>query len=166
MSEQPAASLKAHFGSLEDPREGPALRHKLIDIVVIAICGVIGGADSWVEIEEFGKAKLSWWQQFLELPNGMPSHDTFGRVFRRLDPAQFQARFLAWVQAVFEVSEGQVLALDGKPLRRSHDTRLGRPRSIWSVPGRARIGWCWARSQWTTRRMRSQPCPRCWKCWR
>jgi hypothetical protein len=80
------ASIVKHFASLPDPRVERTKRHKLLDILVIALCGFICGVDNWVELQEFGKAKLKWFQTFLELPNGVPSHDTFGRVFRMLDP--------------------------------------------------------------------------------
>jgi len=97
----------------------------LLDLIVIAICAVICGADTWVDIELFGNAKLDWFHKFLDLPNGIPSHDTFGRVFARLDPEQFQLCFLHWVRAVFQVTQGQVVPIDGKTLRRSHDRNAG-----------------------------------------
>lgn len=114
------------FAELEDPRVNRTKLHKLLDIITIAICGVICGADGWTGIEKFGNAKLAWLQTFLELPNGIPSHDTFGRVFARLDPEGFQQCFLRWVQAVSEFTGGQVVAIDGKCLRRSHNQRLGK----------------------------------------
>jgi predicted transposase YbfD/YdcC len=126
MTEKPFGSIEAHFGELSDPRQGQNVQHKLLDIIVIAICGVICGADGWVEIENFGRQKESWLQQFLELPKGIPSHDTFGRVFARLDPEEFQGSFLEWVQALNELTQGQVIGVDGKHLRRSHDRRLGK----------------------------------------
>lgn len=92
---------------------------------MIAVCGVICGADGWVEIEEFGKAKAAWFHSWLALPNGIPSHDTFGRVFARLDPKQFEACFLNWVQSVSEEIRG-VIAVDGKTLRRSHNRAEGK----------------------------------------
>jgi predicted transposase YbfD/YdcC len=97
-----------------------------LDIVVIAICAIICGADDWVAVEMFGNAKQEWLSKFLELPNGIPSHDTFGRVFGALDPEQFQSCFLNWISAVSEITQGQVVALDGKTLRRSHDKTLGK----------------------------------------
>jgi predicted transposase YbfD/YdcC len=99
---------------------------------VIAICAVICGADDWTEMEAFGNAKLSWFQTFLALPNGIPSHDTFGRVLARLDPAQFEACFLRWIQALAELLPGDVVAVDGKELRRSLDTPAGKA-PIWLV---------------------------------
>ena len=84
-------SIMDHFGKLEDPRIERARRHELLDIIVITFCAVICGADNWVEIEEFGKARQEWFRRFLQLPNGIPSHDTFGRVFSLLDTEQFTA---------------------------------------------------------------------------
>ena len=86
LSLHPVSSFTAHFSSLEAPRADHTKLHELSDILVIAICGVICGADGWVSIEEFGNAKLDWLRSVLELPNGIPSHDTFGRVFARSDP--------------------------------------------------------------------------------
>ena len=92
-------SIVERFAALEDPRTGNAKRHELLDIIVIALCAVICGADNSVEIEEFGKAREEWFRRFLELPNGIPAHDTFGRVFALLDPEQFAACFTDWVRS-------------------------------------------------------------------
>ena len=81
--------IEQHFADLEDPRVDRTKLHKLIDILVIAICAVIAGADNWEDIEEFGKVREAWFKTILELSNGIPSHDTFNRVFARLDPEQF-----------------------------------------------------------------------------
>ncbi len=125
-------TLMACFAEVEDPRDGPAQLHKLEDILMIAICGVICGANDWVNIELFGQAKEEWLKTILELPNGIPSHDTFGRVFRSLDPEQFEQGFQNWVMSIQEVTEGEVIAIDGKKLRRSHDGLLGKD-AIWMV---------------------------------
>ncbi len=125
MEQNPAATITEHFSELKDPRRYNK-RHLLHDIIVIAICAAICGADDWVAVEDFGEAKRSWFEKFLELPHGIPSHDTFGDVFKVLDPEQFQKCFMQWVQAVNEVSEGQVIPIDGKQLRRSHDKTLGK----------------------------------------
>lgn len=114
-------SIREHFASLPEPRIDRQKRHDLIDIVSITICAVIAGAEAWTDVEAFGKAKEPWFRSFLELPNGIPSHDTFGRFFSLLDPQAFQKAFTQWVQAVNEVLKGQVIAVDGKCLRRSHD---------------------------------------------
>ncbi len=124
--DQPAGpSLRAHFAAMPDPRIERTKRHQLLDIITIAICAVLCGADSWVDVEVFGQAKLTWLRTFLALPNGIPSHDTFGRVFAALDPQQFEQCFLGWVQAVVCQTRGEVVALDGKTLRRSHDRGVG-----------------------------------------
>ena len=144
MDSSAVALLTDRFANLTDPRTGRAKRHKLIDVIVIAICAVICGADSWVDVEMFGKSKKTWLSRLLELPNGIPSHDTFGRVFARLDPAQFEACFTEWVRAVNEVIEGQVVAIDGKTVRRSHDRLAGKSAihmvSAWPSDNRLVLG--------------------------
>ena len=120
------SAISDHFGQLDDPRVERTKKHQLQDIVTIAICAVISGANTWVEVELFGKAKQTWLKTLLELANGIPSHDTFGRVFRRLDPQQWQDCFLSWVQAINKVTSGQIVPIDGKTLRRSHDKPLGK----------------------------------------
>ena len=115
-------SLLAHFSVLLDPRIEKKTRHNLIDIIALAISAVICGADEWTSIEEFGKAKEEWFRQFLELPSGIPSHDTFGRVFSLISPEQFQDCFISWTRAICKELKG-VVAIDGKTLRRSHDRR-------------------------------------------
>ena len=115
------ASLIEHFAVLEDPRAEHLIDHRLIEIIMIAICAVICSAETWTDVELFGNERLDWLRQFLKLKNGIPSHDTFGRVFARINAEQFQACFASWVQAVFQASKGQVIAVDGKQARRSHD---------------------------------------------
>jgi predicted transposase YbfD/YdcC len=119
-------TLQEHFASLEDPRVERTKHHQLLAIITIALCAVICGADTWVDVEEFGKAKRAWFETFLDLPNGIPSHDTFGRVFARLDPERFQACFLSWVRAINTVLPTQQIAIDGKTARRSHDRTAGK----------------------------------------
>jgi len=121
MSSEDNTGLISIFSRIEDPRIDRQRLHKLIDIIVIAICGVISGADTWVDIAHYGKEKKAFLEKFLELPNGIPSHDTFGRVFSLLDGEAFQACFFEWVGMVQEKTDGQVIAIDGKQLRRSHD---------------------------------------------
>ena len=137
-------SIMERFAILEDPRTGHAIRHELLDIIVITLCAVICGADNWVEIEEFGKAKADWFGKFLELPNGIPAHDTFRRVFGLLDPEQFAACFLDWVRSVSELSRGEVVAIDGKTLRGCHDRGQGRGAlhmvSAWATENRMALG--------------------------
>lgn len=125
-------SIGKYFAELEDPRIDRTKHHQLLDIIVIAICGVICGADSWVDIEMFGKSKLKWFRKFLELPHGIPSHDTFGRVFAQLKSQEFQECFSQWTKAVHEATEGEVIAIDGKTLRRSYDRMMGK-RAIHMV---------------------------------
>ena len=93
MKENQPGSIKSHFSNITDPRDLNK-RHKIIDIITIAICAVVCGADSWEHLEEFGHSKYDWLKDFLELPHGIPSHDTFGRVFARIDPVEFQQSFL------------------------------------------------------------------------
>ncbi len=121
MEMKPPVALLDHFASLPDPRMARHRWHKLSDIVVIAVCAVLCGAESYPAIEDFGYEREAWLKQFLELPEGIPSHDTFNRVLRLLDPVQFQACFLSWMRAVAEATAGEVVAIDGKALRRSFD---------------------------------------------
>ena len=108
------------FGQLEDPRMNRQKKHLLLDIVAITVCAVIAGADGWTDVAKFGKAKEPWLRGFLKLPNGIPSHDTFGRVFSLLDPQAFQEAFRDWVGAIQGRVQG-VVAVDGKTVRHSHD---------------------------------------------
>ena len=117
MGDKILPSIEQHFGDLTDPRVDRTKLHKLVDILVIALCAIIAGADNWEDIADFGQAKIDWFQTFLELPNGIPSHDTFNRVFARLD-RKFRSGFMGWIRAVSEVIGGQVIAIDGKVLRR------------------------------------------------
>ena len=139
MEEEKALDLATIFAAVEDPRIERTKLHRLVDILMIAVCGVICGAEGWVEIEEFGKAKEAWFGSWLALPNGIPSHDTFGRVFARIDPKQFEACFLHWVQSVSEEIKG-VMAVDGKTLRRSHNRADGKKAlhlvSAWASENR------------------------------
>lgn len=117
----PKITIIENFKDLKDPRVERTKRHKLIDIVTIAICAVICGADGWIGIETYGKAKQNWLKQFLELPNGIPSHDTFSRVFARIDPIEFQNCFLKWINSIKNITKGEVIAIDGKTLKHSYD---------------------------------------------
>jgi len=120
------ADLITHFSKLTDVRSPLGKRHKLVDIVVIAICGVICGADDWVMIEYFGNAKEEWFRSFLELPHGIPSHDTFGTVFALIDPKEFQKCFVDWVNEIAALTSGQIVAIDGKTVRGSHNRARGK----------------------------------------
>ena len=143
MNQPPNTALVEHFAELDDPRADNR-RHLLIDILVIAICAAICGADSWEDIELFGEAKKRWFRTFLELPHGIPSPDTFARVFGALDPEQFQEAFTRWVQDVSTLVTGEVIAIDGKTARRSYDRQGGKAAihmvSAWASDNRLVLG--------------------------
>lgn len=137
--EPSALSISQYFASVVDPRMDRTKAHPLLNIIIISLCAVICGADGWVEIEQFGRSKQAWLATFLDLTNGIPSHDTFGRVFARLDPSQFQQSFVDWVRAIQTV-QPNVIAIDGKTHRRSHDRRNGKTAlhlvSAWASENR------------------------------
>lgn len=132
MTTEKAATLIAYFENIDDPRRDEGKRHPLISVIVLALCAVICHADTWPEVEEFAQTKEEWFRQFLELPHGIPSHYTFRRVFLLLDPEQLQQAFLAWVEAVQEITGGDIIAIDGKTLRRAF-TRGGKKGAIHMV---------------------------------
>lgn len=119
-------SLITIFKDLPDPRIERSKRHNLIDVVVIAVVGTLCGADGWEEIEMIAKAKKKWLKRFLELPNGIPSHDTIRRLFMRISPGVFQQKFCEWMAGIAKLNEGEIVAIDGKTLRRSHDKSNGK----------------------------------------
>ena len=136
--------ITGSFGSLRDPRHSRTRIHKLIDILVITICAVICHADSWEEVEAYGRAKEAWLRTFLELEHGIPSHDTFNRVFARLDARQFEVCFINWVNTVVKITGGQVIAIDGKLPRGSRDGTIGRGAidivSAWATENQIVLG--------------------------
>ena len=144
MPRKKTASIVEHFAILVDPRIDRTKRHSLHDIIVIAICGMICGADDWVAIQEFGEAREDWFRTFLDLPSGIPSHDTFGRVFAALDPEAFSRCFAAWMRDVAELTDGEVVAIDGKTIRRSFDRASSRNAihivSAWAAENGVAIG--------------------------
>jgi len=125
------------FSDLPDPRRSQGQRHKLLEILFIALSAVLCGADEFTEMEEFGQSRESWLRQYLELPHGIPSHDTFGRVFALLQPAAFEESFLKWVKQMVELNPKEVVAIDGKTVRRSYDRR-GTSEAIHVVSAWAR----------------------------
>lgn len=116
-----ANSIQEHFGDLPDPRRAQGRRHRLSDMIVIAVTAVICCADSWSDVADFGNAKMKWFKTFLDLPHGVPCCDTFERVFARLDPEGFEKCFMRWTAALSESSSGKLVAIDGKRIRRSFD---------------------------------------------
>jgi predicted transposase YbfD/YdcC len=123
--QQPDLSITKFFRKLKDPRRAHRRRHHLQDIIVVALCAVIAGAQDWQQIVTFGRKRLDWLRGFLELANGIPSHDTFERVFDRLKPQAFQACFRDWVQAIRTAVRIKHIAIDGKTLRGSGSAKLG-----------------------------------------
>jgi predicted transposase YbfD/YdcC len=144
MEKRAVESILKYFGELEDPRTGNAKAHIFLEILIIAILAVICGADGWSDVELFGKNKKDWLKTFLELPKGIPSHDTFGRVFAKIKPEEFQKRFMEWVRAIEKLTAGQVIAVDGKKLRRSHDQEDGKEAiymvSAWATQNQLVLG--------------------------
>ena len=144
MSETTMASMEHHFQELEDPRAEKRVAHRLLDVLVIAICAVICGANSWPQVETFGQAKESWLRKFLPLTGGIPAHDTCWRIFRHLDAEQFESCFASWISAVSEISAGEIIAIDGKQCRRSHDREIGQDAitlvSAWATANRLTLG--------------------------
>jgi predicted transposase YbfD/YdcC len=122
-------SLIEFFSQVPDPRVNRTRKHNLIDIIVMTICGLICKSETWTDIADYADANEEWFRQFLELPGGVPSHDTFGRVFSLIDPLEFQKAFYEWTQSVAAISEGEIIALDGK-YNTSSLTIPGQPRSI------------------------------------
>ena len=140
----PSASFFDHFDTLEDPRLERCRRHKLCDIVFIAVCAVISGANDFVGMEKFGHTCRAWLEKYLELPNGIPSHDTFGRVFAALHAEHLIDCFLSWVATVHQVTAGEVINIDGKALRASLDRAEGQKPlhvvSAWAAANRLTLG--------------------------
>ena len=138
------AAFQEHFKNLNDPRVERTRKHPLINIVFIAVCGVLSGANSFAAIEEFGLDRRTWFARFLDLTNGVPSDDTFARVLARLDPGAFERCLLSWIRAVQEVTENRLIAIDGKTLRGSYDRRDGKAAvhmvSAWASENKLSLG--------------------------
>jgi len=137
-------TLIEHFKDIEDPRLQRKQLHKLDDIFFITLCAVICGCDGWVAIEKFANIKRSWFEQYLSLENGIPSHDTLGRIFSLIDPKQFQTCFSSWIKEIVKNVTGDVIAIDGKCLRRSHDKSSNKSAiymvSAWSHDNQLALG--------------------------
>ena len=168
MKLKPKITISDYFMEIQDPRIERTPRHKLIDIITITICAVISGADTYVEIEEYGNAKYKWLKKILALPNGIPSHDTFSRtrlprfprlremsvrVFARINPKEFQQCFLKWIESISQLTQGEIIAIsplasrftiDGKTLRHSYDKSAGTSAihmvSAWATGNRLTLG--------------------------
>jgi predicted transposase YbfD/YdcC len=140
------SSFHDHFATLTDPRcpHAPHSRHLLMDILVIAVCAVMGGAEGWEDIEEYGKAQAEWFADLLDLPHGIPGHDTFRRVLSRLDPEELTQCFIAWTHALSEASGGEIVSIDGKTLRHSFDQATSTAAihmvSAWASANRLVLG--------------------------
>jgi predicted transposase YbfD/YdcC len=141
---QAARTIAEQFADMPDPRIERTKRHQLIDILTIALCAVISGADTFEDIALYGRSKKAWLETFLALPHGIPSHDTFNRVLARMDAKKFQECFLAWVAAIAEASAGEMIAVDGKTLRHSFDRASGKAAihmvSAWASTNRLVLG--------------------------
>jgi predicted transposase YbfD/YdcC len=142
----PASSFQDYFATLTDPRcpDAPNRRHQLMDMLIIAVCAVICGADGWEDIEEYGTSQAEWFATFLDLPHGIPGHDTFRRVLSRLDPEELTQCFIAWTEALSEASGGDLVSIDGKTLRHSFDQATGQAAihmvSAWASANRLVLG--------------------------
>jgi predicted transposase YbfD/YdcC len=144
MKLKPKQSIAEHFSDIEDIRIERGKKHKLIDIITISICAVVCGADGWIDIEMYGIARKKWLGKFLELPNGIPSHDTFARVFSQINPDAFNKSFLSWVKGISKITAGEIIAFDGKQSRNSGDEKNDRgvinTVSAWAASNRLVLG--------------------------
>ena len=144
MTSSDSAAFHDHFQALQDPRVERTRKHPLINIVFIAVCGVLSGANSFASIHEFGCDRRTWFARYLDLSHGIPSDDTFGRVLARLDPGAFEKCLLSWIQAVQEVTANRLIAIDGKALRGSFEGRDGKAAihmvSAWAAENKLSLG--------------------------
>jgi predicted transposase YbfD/YdcC len=143
MSQRKSLAFEEHFAEVTDPRRREGT-YPLINFLAIAICAVIGGADDFVAIAEFGRAKRKFLEKFLDLSAGIPSHDRFNAIFRAIKPAEFEKCLLSWITALHEVTDGQVVAIDGKTLRRSFDAASSKAAihmvSAWATANHITLG--------------------------
>lgn len=144
MKKSQSMNITEHFQDIEDPRIDRHKRHLLLDIIVLTICAVVCHCETWEEIETYGKEKEHWLKKFLSLPNGIPSHDTIRRLFIRLNPEHLQQSFISWVNAIRIQTPGEIVAIDGKTARRSHDHYSGKSAihmvSAWASENRMILG--------------------------
>jgi hypothetical protein len=144
MPSSASAAFQDHFHDLTDPRVERTRKHPLINILFIAVCGILSGANSFASIQEFGLDRRTWFARYLDLTNGIPSDDTFARVLARLDPAVFEKCLLSWIQAVQEITTNRLIAIDGKTLRGSYDRRDGKAAihmvSAWASENKLSLG--------------------------
>lgn len=144
MKLKPKHSIAEHFNDIEDLRIERGKKHKLIDIITISICAVVCGADGWIDIEMYGVARKKWLEKFLELPNGIPSHDTFARVFSQINPDEFNKSFLSWIKGISKITAGEIIAFDGKQSRNSGNEKNGQgvinTVSAWAASNRLVLG--------------------------
>ncbi len=143
MPDELSAQIETHFASLTDPRRRK-VTHPLINIVTIALCAVIAGADDFVTIAAWGRQKRAWLARFLDLTNGIPSHDRFNAVFKAIRPEEFERCLLGWITSLHEVTAGQVVAIDGKTLRQSFDRTTAKSAipmvSAWATTNHISLG--------------------------
>jgi predicted transposase YbfD/YdcC len=144
VSSSESAAFHDHFRDLNDPRVERTRKHPLINILFIAVCGVLSGANSFAGIQEFGCDRRTWFARYLDLSHGIPSDDTFARVLARLDPGAFARCLLSWIQAVQEITDNRLIAIDGKTLRGSYDRRDGKAAihmvSAWASENKLSLG--------------------------
>ena len=144
MANNGSASFRDHFQDLQDPRVERTRKHPLINVLFIAVCGVLSGADSFASIHEFALDRRHWFARYLDLSNGIPSDDTLARVLARLDPGAFEKCLLSWIRAVQEATENRLIAIDGKTLRGSYDRADGRAAihmvSAWATENKLSLG--------------------------
>ena len=150
-----------YFADLRDPRVERRREHLLEEILSIAIAAVLSGANGWNEIEDYAQSKGEWFKSFLRLPGGIPSHDTLNRVFSALDPEELEKGFVAWVWSIAKLTEGEVVAIDGKALRGTQESGGKRPSCIWFRRGQTATTWCWVSAEWMKNPMRSRRFPSC-----
>jgi len=153
-----------YFAELRDPRVERTREHLLEEILLISIAAILSGANGWNEIEDYGHSKIEWFKSFLTLPGGIPSRDTFNRVFSALDPEELEKGFAAWVSSIAKLTAGEVVAIDGKALRgtREPGKKAMVPMvSAWATP----TAWCWPSAASMKSPMKSQRFPSCSTRW-